>query len=306
MDMEQQITKLKGEHSDSECKQLNIVVDAICADVSVRRSSNEMININYVNNGNERQKKMYEFYKYQEGNTIYTGIHKSQRSLFNFIIVEKLINIDIEIPEYMRSVTIKTASGGIQMYDANVECIIANSESGHITINKSVTTDFTIYSTSGNIYLSDLNSVKLIVNTMSGDVTTNNVEAQSIVLKSVSGDMDGNHIKARDCKIHSTSGDINVNVNVRHCNASSKSGNVDVSSTGDLVLESSCMSGNVNVHLNNGENGYQIYSRVNSGNLYINYGLERLINLKSGTYVYGKQSSELILESISGNIYVND
>lgn len=344
-------------------KQLNLVIDGICADVKVVKSTNGKLNLNYENNGNERQKQMYEFYSYKEGNTVHAGIRKVGKAVFFFNFAANSININVELPEYMGSVSIKTASGDIKITDVKCDRIIAEAASGDLHINQVTTTDFRIRSSSGDLDLNEINSVRLYASSMSGDVEANNIEAQNLTLKSTSGDvntrnMNSNvmdlsslsgdvdliHTKTGEGKIRSTSGnvDINdfsmhnadvtsasgqlrlsdiigdglrasstsgnvsVNVNVKRCHASSKSGNVDVTCNGDLSLESNSVSGNVNVHLKNYGNGYSIQSRTTSGGLYINYGTERLRNLKTGTYTYGKQSSELVLGSVSGDIHVND
>lgn len=355
--------KEKTKESADNTKQLNLVVDGICADVKVVKSSNGKLNVNYENNGSERQKMMYEFYSYKEGNTVYAGIRKVGKAVFFFNFAANSININIELPEYMSSVSIKTASGDIMITDVKADRLIAEAASGDLHINQVTTTDFRIRSSSGDLELNDVSAVQLYAGTMSGDVEANNLDAQNLTLKStsgdvntrnmtssimdlssLSGDVDIIHTKSGECKIRSTSGnvDINdiamnnadvtsvsgdlklsdvigdglrasstsgnvsVNVNVKRCHASSKSGNVDVTCNGDLSLESNSTSGNVNVHLKNYGNGYSIKSRTTSGGLYINYGEERLRNLKTGTYTYGKQSSELVLGSVSGDIHVND
>ena len=104
----------------------------------------------------------------------------------------------------------------------------------------------------------------------------------------------------------STSGDTKLDANVRRCYAFSKSGNVEADLSGDVVLESSSTSGNVRVRLNNYGNGYFIKSKTVSGNLSIHYNDIHQRNLKTGTYTYGNQGSELILSSISGNIEIRD
>lgn len=348
--------------STDNSKQLNLVVEGICADVKVVKSSNGKLNVNYVNNGSDRQKQMYEFYSYKEGNTVYAGIRKVGKAVFFFNFAANTISINIELPEYMSSVSIKTASGDIMITDVKTDRLIAEAASGDIRINQVETTDFRIRSSSGDLELNDVSAVQLYAGTMSGDVEANNLDAQNLTLKStsgdvntrnvssnimdlssLSGDVDMIHTKSSESKIRSTSGNVNindfsmnnadvtsvsgdlklgdvigdglrasstsgnvsVNVNVKRCHASSKSGNVDVTCNGDLSLESNSTSGNVNVHLKNYGNGYCIKSRTTSGGLYINYGEERLRNLKTGTYTFGKQSSELVLGSVSGDIHVN-
>lgn len=344
-------------------KQLNLVIDGICADVKIKKSTNGKLNINYENNGSEKQKQMYEFYSYKEGNTVYAGIRKVGKAVFFFNFVANSIIIYVELPDYMGNVSIKTASGDISINGVNADRIVAEAASGDVRINEVYTTDAKVKTSSGDVEVNDINSVQLFTSTVSGDITSNNLKAQNLTMKTVSGDisstnfetnimemssMSGDismlHLKAGDCKIRtqsgdlslndcsinnadvttisgelkstgiigdairvcSTSGDVNADVNVKRCHASSKSGDVDITCNGDLILESSSTSGDVNVHLRNYGNGYTIKSRTTSGGLYINYADQHFRNLKTGSYAYGKGSSELILSSVSGDIHLND
>jgi DUF4097 and DUF4098 domain-containing protein YvlB len=342
---------------------LNLMIDGKCADITVQKSFNGKINIRYENNGNERQRQMYEFYSYKEGNTVYAGIRKIGKAVFLLNFKLYSININVEIPDHMSNVNIKTASGDIKISNVNSDRITAAAASGDVFIDRVYSTDLQIKGFSGDIRLDDVNSIQLNAGTMSGGVTANNIEARFISLKSTSGDVAARNIitdtidnsslsgsldivnlKAGECKIRSTSGDINVNevkmnkadvssvsgdiktsqiigddlrvsstsgkvtagVNIKRCLASSKSGDVEVKSNGDIILESKSTSGNVNIILKNYNNGYCIKSRSISGALYINYDNMHQRNLKTGTYTYGNQGSELILSSVSGDIHLAD
>lgn len=344
-------------------KGLNLVIDGICADVNVKKSVNGKINIDYENNGNERQKQMYEFYSYKEGNTVYAGIRKVGKAVFLYNLKVNSIDINVELPENIGKAIIKTASGDIRIADVNPDRIIAEAASGSVSIDRIYSTDVRIKSSSGDIEIGDINGIQLVAGTMSGDVKANNIEAKNLSMKSSSGDvkarnltadiidnsslsgkLDLVNVKASECKIRSTSGgidireftmnnadvssvsgniklydivgdglrasstsgDVTLEINVKRCHASSKSGNVDVKCKGDVVLESSSTSGNINVHLKNYGNGYSVKSRTTSGELYINYNNVRQRNLRTGTYTYGNQGSELMLGTVSGDIHVND
>ncbi len=342
---------------------LNLIVDGICADINVQKSSNGKVNISYENNGNDRQRQMYEFYSYKEENTVYAGIRRVGKAVFLFNPNLYSMNINIELPEHMSNINFKTASGSIKISDVNSDRLLATTASGDVFMDRAYTTDLRIKVSSGDIRLDDINSIQLSAGTMSGDITANNIEAKFLSLKSSSGDIksrniksdvidnssfSGNldiiNIKAGECKIRSTSGNIDMNeftmnnadvsnisgnikllqiigdglrassasgnvtaeVNVKRCHASSKSGNVEVNCNGDIILESSSTSGNVNITLKNYNNGYCIKSRTTSGALYINYDNMHQRNLKTGTYTYGNQGSELTLSSVSGDIHLAD
>lgn len=353
----------KAENSENENAGLNLIIDGVCADIIITESSNDKLNISYENNGNERQKQMYEFYSYKEENTVYAGIRRVGKAVFSANLNLYSINIHVEIPEHMTNVNIKTASGDIKILNVKADRIIASAASGDVCISQVFTTDLRIKSSSGNISIEDINSIRVSAGTLSGDVDANNIDAKFLSMKSssgdvqaknikadiidnssLSGDVDMNHLKVGECKIRSTSGDIAIDeiqmnnadissisgkiktsqitgdglratsisgnvlmdVNVKRCHASSKSGNVEVKCTGDITLESSSTSGNVNIILKNYGNGYVVNSRTTSGELYINYDNLRQRNLRTGTYTYGNQGSELNISSVSGDIHVTD
>ena len=351
------------EDNQNNSKGLNLSVDGICADIFVGKSSNGKININYENNGNDRQKQMYEFYSYKEGNTVYAGIRRVGKAVFVFNLKMNSINIFVELPDQMGDVNIRTASGNIAISDVKADRMTATAASGDVEINRVYTTDLRIKGSSGDIKLEDINSVELTAGTMSGDISANNVESKFLSLRSSSGDVESRHIvadiidngslsgdlemmdiKTGECKIRSTSGDIDMKeftmnnadiscvsgdinlarvlgdglrvssssgkvvaeLNVKRCHAGSRSGDVDVFCNGDIKLEASSTSGDVDVTLKNYNNGYNINSRTTSGALYINYDNNHQRNLKTGTYTYGNQGSELSLSSVSGDIHVAD
>ena len=348
---------------ENENTGMNLIIDGICANITLQRSANHKINIDYVNNGNDRQRQMYEFYSYKEGNTVYAGIRRVGKAVFLFNLKQNTININAEIPENMSSISIKTASGDIEIADVDSDRITASTASGDIIANRISATDCKIKAFSGDINLEDINSIRLNADTTGGDVKAKNIDAKFVTLKSTSGDVKAGNlnadiidssslsgdldiaaVKVKECKIRSTSGDvylkeclmsnadvssisgdiklpditgdglcacsasgdIEVRGSLKRCHASSKSGSVEVRCLGDIILEASSTSGDVNVKLNNDHNGYSIQSRTTSGELYINYNNIHQRNLKSGTYTYGNQGSELAISSVSGDIRVSD
>ena len=342
---------------------LNLVINGECADVTITKSSNQKVNISYVNNGNERQKQFFEFYSYKEGNTIYAGIRRVGKAVFLFHMNHNSMRIHVELPESMNYVDVKTASGDIKLFDVKAKSIIAGAASGEISLKHVISTDLRIKCASGDIDFEAINSVQLNAGTMSGDISADGIDVKFLTMKSgsgdieagnitadiidnssISGDIELHQVKVSECKIRSTSGDINIDdmnmnntdascisgkikiqkvcgdglvvgstsgnitldVNVKRCHASSKSGNVDAKCEGDVVLESNSTSGNIKVGLRNYGNGYRIESRTTSGVLNIRYQDMNQSNLRSGTYTYGKQGSELMISTVSGDIRLTD
>lgn len=238
----------------------------------------------------------------------------------------------------------ETASGDISFRHVETGELRIRSASGDIHAEEAFGMQINAASNSGDIQAKNISGKELSLKSTSGDVEAGNMEADCIDCSSLSGDMDIHCIKTGQCYIRSTSGDIEVgestmnraeiisvsgeikvygvagealnvkstsgdirlDVKVNKCQADSKSGEIEAVLCGDTCLESSSTSGNVHVRLKNDGNGYSLKSRTVSGDLSVHYRDLHQRNLKSGTYTYGNQGSELILSSVSGNIHVSD
>lgn len=349
----------KGENN----RPLNLVIDGISADIIVKKAETDQLLLQYVNNGNERQKQLFEFYSYREGDTVYAGIRRVGRSVFMMSAMAKTLSIYVEIPDNMKLVQLKTANSDIEVTNCLADIIAMNSASGNLRIKDTKTKECQLKTASGSVNLSNVVSDKLKAQSLSGNVTVDDTEAKNGFIKSSSGHVKGNHIHVDimnctalsgamclnhvttgECKIRntggnveinelqmrnmdvstvsgelklskvageglsasSTSGDVCLDVDVKQCYAGTKSGDVDVQVNGDILLEAENTSGNVNVHLKNNGNGYCVNSHMTSGRMYVDYGEEHSRNLKSGTYVYGNQGSEMTLSTVSGDIYIKE
>ncbi len=323
-DTENKADESEDVNSKNVSKGLNLIVDGICADITVQKSSNGKINISYENNGNERQRQMYEFYSFKEGNTVYAGIRRVGKAVFLFNLKLYSININIEIPDHMSNVNIRTASGNIIISNVNSD-IIATTASGDITANnieakflslKSSSGDVVVRnigadiidnsSLSGNLEIANMKAGECKIRSTSGGIKINEFTMNNADVSSISGNVKIIQIIGDDLRVSNASGNITAEVNVKRCHASSKSGNVEVKCNGNIILESSSTSGNVDITLKNYNSGYCVKSRTTSGALYINYDNMCQRNLKTGTYTYGNQGSELILSSVSGDIHLAD
>ncbi len=317
--------EIKNIDSPNDDVDFNLMIDGIHADVSVRKSSNGKINFNYVNNGNERQRQMYEFYSYKEGNTVYAGIRRVGKAVFffNFKLYSTIINV--EIPDDMNNVNIKTASGSIELSGVNADRIQAATASGDIEADNTEAKFLSLKSASGDIKARNITSDVIDANSLSGDVDTVNIKASECKVRSTSGDVDINdfsinnadvssisgdikisRVSGEGLRVSSTSGDISAEMNVKKCYLNSKSGDIDANCLGDLILESGSTSGDINVKLKNNNNGYNIKARTISGELYIDYDRMHQRDLKTGTYTHGNLGSELNLSSVSGDIHLYD
>ncbi|MFU0828775.1 MAG: DUF4097 domain-containing protein [Lachnoclostridium sp.] len=234
--------------ADTSQNRLNLVVDGICADLIVEKSTNGKLNLFYENNGNERQKQLYEFYSYKEENTVYAGIRRVGKTVFLFNTKLYTIRIYIEIPDNTGEVNLRTASGDIKLTNVNGESITANAASGDILLDRVNTSDLRIKASSGDINLDEVNSNRVRAESSSGDIEVNNLEAKFLSLRSSSGDIVIRNIKAdvadcsplsgdleidgmitSECKIRSTSGDIKIcDFTMNNADVSSISGDINM------------------------------------------------------------------------------
>lgn len=340
-----------------------LVIDGTVADIIVKKSESGMLNLSYINNGNSRQKRIYEFYSCQDGETVYAGVRKVGKSVFLMDFSDKALVITVELPETMESVQLKTANGAIDIKECVTDKISLNSASGNLKLNKVSAGECQVRAVSGRIDIADMNGTRVSANSTSGNISVKNVETNKLFLKSTSGSLELNtvntkvlecealsgsikfrNVKTSDSKVKNTGGGITINdfhmnnadissvsgelnlsnitgdglrtntvsgaimldATVNQCYAGSKSGHIDVQSKGDIMLESNNISGNINVHLKNNGNGYRINSKTTSGRLTVDYDQQHSSNLKTGTYTYGNQGSDLTLSTVSGSMHLRD
>jgi DUF4097 and DUF4098 domain-containing protein YvlB len=241
-------------------------------------------------------------------------------------------------------IIVGAASGEISLNRIDSTDLRVKCTSGDIKLESVNSVQLNAGTMSGDISADGIDVKFLSMKSGSGDIETCNITAEIIDNSSISGDIELCQVKVSECKIRSTSGDIDIDgmnmnntdascisgkiklqkicgdglvvgstsgnitldVNVKRCHASSKSGNVDAKCEGDVVLESNSTSGNIKVGLKNYGNGYRIESRTTSGVLNIKYQDMLQSNLKSGTYTYGNQGSELMIGTVSGDIRLTD
>lgn len=319
------VNESKDSDSHDAATGLNLIIDGIHADIEVRKSPNSKINIKYENNGDDRQRQMFEFYSYKEGNTVYAGIRRVGKAVFLFNFKLYSTTIYVEVPDNMNNLSIKTASGNIELSDVLADHILATTASGDIEADNIEAKFLSLKSASGDIDTrnitaevidngsssGDLDAVntkagECKISTTSGDIDVNNTTLNNLDISSVSGDIKISRLSGKGLRASSTSGDISLDVNVRKCYLMSKSGDVSANCIGDVILESNSTSGDTKVKLGNNNNGYSLKARTVSGDLYIDYDKSHQRDLKSGTYTHGNQGSELTLSSISGDIHLYD
>lgn len=214
-------------------------------------------------------------------------------------------DISIEDGSSMQA-TVGTISGDIDAKNITARDLSLKSTSGDVEADNTKADIIDYSSLSGSLEINHLKAGEGKIKSTSGDIEINNSTMNSADVISISGDISLSNIAGENLSVKSTSGDVELDVNVRRCWADSKSGDVEAAFNGDVTLESSSTSGSININLKNFGNGYSIKSKTVSGNLSVHYNDLHQRNLKTGTYTYGNQGSELTLSSVSGNIQVND
>ncbi len=271
-------------------------------------------------------------------------IHVELPESMNYVDV-KTASGDIKLFDVKAErIIVGAASGEISLKQVISTDLRIKCASGDINLETVKSVQLNAGTMSGDIRADGIDVKFLSMKSGSGDIEAGNITADIIDNSSISGDIELHQVKVSECKIRSTSGDIDIDemnmnnadascisgkiklqkicgdglvvgstsgnitldVNVKRCHASSKSGNVDARCEGDVVLESNSTSGNIKVGLKNYGNGYRIESRTTSGVLNIRYQDMNQSNLKSGTYTYGKQGSELMISTVSGDIRLTD
>ncbi len=220
---------------------------------------------------------------------------------------------------------LKCASGDIKLESVNSVQLNAGTMSGDISADGIDVKFLSMKSGSGDIEACNITAEIIDNSSMSGDIELSQVKVSECKIRSTSGDIDIDEMNMNNTDascisgkiklqkicgdglvVGSTSGNITLDVNVKRCHASSKSGNVDARCEGDVVLESNSTSGNIKVGLKNYGNGYRIESRTTTGVLNIKYQDMLQSNLRSGTYTFGNQGSELMISTVSGDIRLTD
>ena len=199
-----------------------------------------------------------------------------------------------------------TMSGDIRADDIDVKFLSMKSSSGDIEAGNITANIIDNSSMSGDIKLYQVKVSECKIRSTSGDIGIEGMNMNNTDASCISGDIKIQKICGDGLVVGSTSGDITIDVNVKRCHASSKSGNIDAKCEGDIVLESNSTSGDIKVGLKNNGSGYRVESRTTSGVLNIKYQDMLQSNLRSGTYTYGKQGSELIINTVSGDIRLTD
>lgn len=174
----------------SQKKTNHVIVHGYTADVYVKPSLDSKINAHYVNHGSTKEKLMYSFTGNQEDDTFVLRLDQRDR-LMNFFSFgnQPRMEIFLEIPAGLDSLTIKTLSGDIQIRDIEIKDLAINTASGDISCDQVSSLHISGNSASGDIDITNCTAT-LTMNTASGDVSVDQHEGKSVKMTTASGDIE--------------------------------------------------------------------------------------------------------------------
>ncbi|HEX3021425.1 MAG TPA: DUF4097 family beta strand repeat-containing protein [Lachnospiraceae bacterium] len=258
-----------------------VEIEGPCVDVYV--SKGDCFKVDYENSGNAKAKLMYQFYHYQKDGVLYCGVKENYTKTFFRIIRNVDISLYIQIPSFIDELNIKLASGDMEVRDQKLRRLSLHSASGDIELSNSAMTECFCNSCSGDISIHSCNMDVLNAKTSSGDVEINSGTIKVLNANSASGDVSCSSI-TKEYYLKSISGD------------------VEVTSFGDIRGSFESVSGDAEVRLNNDGNGYKVSLSTVSGDIDINYRGVNERECSKGIYTFGNQGSEFQVRTVSGDV----
>ncbi len=154
--------------SSSQAPFTKVQVDGICADVVIK--SGDVFKIDYINEGNEKDRLAYQFYHYQEGDTFYAGVKENFRKMLFRVFHNSAMRLVVQVPTHVEEVRVKVASGDCRIEGVQLQTVDMYSASGDIDMTHTICTEANLH-------------------TSSGDITAQNSKADTIYIKSSSCDL---------------------------------------------------------------------------------------------------------------------
>ena len=208
-----------------------IIVDALFADVYVIPSGSNQVTINYTNFGDDRQKMMYEFKSWQEGNQIFAKLIRKESGFgfFNYIKTPRM-KIEVRLPEYLLNLTITSTSGEVILNGAKNNQVRINTMSGDIRVSMYQATQMQLQSQSGDIQMQNCTGDVLNCNTTSGDYRISDVTYREKYLDTCSGDIQMERTQCDNLTGRTKSGDVSLrDMRIKFGESSTLSGDVTIS-----------------------------------------------------------------------------
>ena len=285
-----------------------IVLEGKAANVTVSRSEDDRIHVDYEAKGVSNQLN-YEYYQHEEDGVFYAGVKRrkgardegdseekmvkvtlfgrtiiSYGNISNFSGDGQNITLTVRIPKGVPKLTVKVGSGNVSVSGVELEAFEGSSGSGNVALDEVVADRLKAHSGSGNIRV-------------------NHTEFISGSLETGSGNVKAEMIKGRDLKCGTGSGNVRVDAAVAEYQLSTGSGSIKARAVGAAErLDMSTGSGSVRLELEDAE-GMEAAVRTGSGSMVIEWGEEKE-KVKNGTYSYGNGACKVKASTGSGSIKI--
>lgn len=211
-----------------------IVIDGLVANVTLGRSEDKNIHVDYRNDGDRMR---YHFFRYEQDSVLHVGVKEEQgceeedsnpegksrsRSvrimLFGRTIlsyrkynsVDGDITLSVRIPEGMGEVLLRTASGDVRVSQVNVGKLEITTASGDVEIDRTAAEQADIGSASGELGIDQLKVSQAGIHSASGDVEIKKLAAGQVNVKSTSGDVSIAGGMVTELELETGSGDVEL------------------------------------------------------------------------------------------------
>lgn len=287
-----------------------IVLEGKAANVTVSRSEDDRIHVDYEAKGVSNQLN-YEYYQHEEDGVFYAGVKRkkgardegdseekmvkvtlfgrtiiSYGNISNFSGDGQNITLTVRIPKGVPKLTVKVGSGNVSVSGVELEAFEGSSGSGNVALDEVVADRLKAHSGSGNIRV-------------------NHTEFISGSLETGSGNVKAEMIKGRDLKCGTGSGNVRVDAAVAEYQLSTGSGSIKARAVGATErLDMSTGSGSIRLELE-GAKGMEAAVRSGSGSIHIDWDGQESQKVKNGTYAYGNSACKVKANTGSGSIKIS-
>jgi len=257
-----------------------VIIDGLHADVTINVSDDNQAHVDYEISKKLLGKLSAEVTSRQEGKTLYVTV-----SSINKIFKSSLdpVDLHLELPNSLKELNCKTASGDIKIDELNFQTL-------------------EVHSISGDIGLDDIDADLILINGVSSDVVCSKISGQ-LQLRSVSGDIEVDAHTGKVLSIESVSGDIDYEGSATDIRINTTSGDACLEARSIKNLSANTISGDVHVDLSLAHKGLTVSFISNSGELSIgdeDYDTPR----HNQSIIVGDGSIKLNLKSISGDFEI--
>lgn len=196
--------------------------------------------------------------------------------------------------------------------------IQVNATDKHLILEVPKGIDLSVHTTSALVKADSLNQNSILIAAFSGSTELGSITADTVDLSSSSGSICADSISAQSLKCGASSGSVGVGtVSAKTLDCNTSSGSVMIGSMVSEIVQITTSSGNVNltlikvpsaeIHASSGtvnlilaKGGAEIQHISSSGKLFT----DRSYDCKGGLYVFDEGTSNIIVETSSGNLKI--